>query len=101
MNNRFLVVVHLPMKGTRVSEVCSDLAAALRAADAYPTRPTVILSGAMTMLEHSKEALTVPPQAWLNSQAFLSHVLAVANLFGFKTDVIQNVTSWDVRKASE
>lgn len=96
---RYLVIVHLPMKGTRVSEVCADLGAALRTADAYPTRPSVVVSGPLNMLNHSKEVLRVPPQNWLNTKAFLAHVYAVAALFNFKTEVIQNASNWDIRKA--
>ncbi len=96
---RYLVIVHLPMRGTRVSEVCSDLAVSLRTADAYPTRPSVIISGSLNMLNHSRKVLKVPPQDWLTTKAFLAHVYAVAALFNFETEVIQNVTNWDIRKA--
>lgn len=96
---RYLVVVHLPMKGTKVSEVVGNLGAALRTADAYPTRPSVILSGSTTMLRHSKESLTVPPQKWLTTKTFLAHVFSVADLFNFKTEVIQNASNWDIRQA--
>ena len=96
---RYLVVVHLPMNGTRVSNVCADIGAALRTADAYPCQPTAILSGSLNMLNHSREVLRVPPQNWLNTQKFLAHVYAVAALFDFKTEVISNVASWDIRKA--
>lgn len=96
---RYLVIVHLPMKETRVSEVCGDLAAALRTADAYPTRPSVVLSGSLNMLNHSRGVLKVPPQKWLTTKAFLAHIYAVAALFDFKTEVIQNITNWDIKKA--
>ncbi len=96
---RFLVIVHLPEKETRVSEVVGDLGAALRTADAYPTRPSVVLSGSLHMLNHSRKVLKVPPQSWLNTKAFLAHVYAVAALFDFKTEVIQNITNWDIKKA--
>ncbi len=96
---RYRVIVHLPMRGTRVSEVCGDLGAAMRTADAYPTRPSVILSGSKNMLDHSREVLIVPPQDWLVTRKFLAHVYAVAALFDFKTEVIQNVANWDIKKA--
>jgi hypothetical protein len=89
------------MKETRVSEVCGDLGAALRTADAYPTRPSAILSGSKNMLNHSREVLRVPPQPWLTTKQFLAHVYAVAALFDFKTEVIQNIANWDVKKAKE
>lgn len=87
------------MKGTRVSEVVGDLGAALRTADAYPTRPSVVLSGSLSMLNHSRGVLRVPPQSWLSTKAFLAHIYAVAALFDFKTEVIQNVANWDIKKA--
>lgn len=96
---RYLVVVHLPEKGTRVSEVIGDLGTALRTADAYPTRPSAVLSGSLTMLRHSRESLSIPPQDWFNTKAFLAHVYAVAALFNFETEVISNATNWDIRKA--
>ena len=96
---RYLVIVHLPMKETRVSEVIGDLGAALRTADAYPTRPSVVLSGSLNMLNHSREVLKVPSQDWLTTKAFLAHIYAVAALFDFKTEVIQNVANWDIKKA--
>ncbi len=96
---RYLVVVHLPMRGTKVSEVVGDLGAALRTADAYPTRPSVILSGPLNMLNHSKESLRVPPQNWLTTKAFLAHIYSVAALFNFRTEIIQNASNWDIRKA--
>ena len=99
MSKRYLVIVHLPMKETRVSEVIGDLGAALRTADAYPTRPSAILSGSKNMLNHSREVLMVPAQHWLTTKRFLAHVYAVAALFDFKTEVIQNATVWDVKKA--
>ncbi len=89
------------MKETRVSEVVGDLGSALRTADAYPTRPSVVLSGSKNMLDHSREVLRVPPQNWLTTKAFLAHVYAVADLFDFKTEVIQNVANWDIKKAKE
>jgi len=96
---RYLVIVHLPMKETRVSEVVGDLDSALRTADAYPTRPSVVLSGSLNMLNHSRGVLKVPPQEWLTTKAFLAHIYAVAALFDFKTEVIQNVANWDIKKA--
>ncbi len=96
---RYLVIVHLPLKETRVSEVVGDLGAALRTADAYPTRPSVVLSGSLNMLNHSRGVLKVPPQDWLTTKAFLAHIFAVAALFDFKTEVIQNVANWDIKKA--
>jgi len=51
------------------------------------------------MLNHSKEVLKIPPQDWLTTKAFLAHVYAVAALFNFQTEVIQNVTNWDIKKA--
>jgi hypothetical protein len=96
---RYLVIVHLPMKETRVSEVCGDLGSAMRTADAYPTRPSAILSGSKNMLNHSREVLVVPPQNWLTTKQFLAHVYAVAALFDFKTEVVQNVANWDIKKA--
>ncbi len=98
---RYLVIVHLPLKETRVSEVVGDLGAALRTADAYPTRPSVVLSGSLNMLNHSRGVLKVPPQDWLTTKAFLAHIFAVAALFDFKTEVIQNVANWDIKKAKE
>ena len=44
MEKRYLVVVHLPVQGTRSSEVVGNLGHALRTADVYPARPSVILS---------------------------------------------------------
>jgi len=96
---RYMVIVHLPQKETRVSEVIGDLGAALRTADAYPTRPSVVISGSKNMLNHSRGVLKVPPQDWLTTKSFLAHIYAVAALFDFKTEVIQNVTTWDVKKA--
>ena len=96
---RYLVVVHLPVQGTRASEVVGNLGQALRTADVYPARPSVILSGPTNMLRHATEALSVPPQAWLNTKAFLAHVYAIAALFDFNVEVIQNATNWDIRKA--
>ena len=98
---RYLVVVKLPMNGTRVSEVQADLGSAIRTADAYPTRPSVILSGSLSMLRHAQEVLTVPPQDWLSTKQFLAHTYAVAALFNFKAEVIQNATNWDIRKAKD
>ncbi len=98
---RYMVVVHLPVKATKVSEVVGDLGKALRTADGFPIRPSVVLSGPLNMLRHAKEALTVPPQKWLTTKAFLAHCFAVAALFDFKIEVIQNATTWDVRKAKE
>ena len=98
---RFMVVVKLPEKRTRVSEVVGDLGKALRTADIYPARPSVVLSGPVNMLRHAQEALTVPPHKWLTTKAFLAHCYAVAALFNFKVEVIQNATTWDVKKAKE
>ena len=96
---RYLVVVHLPIKGTRPSEVVGNLGQALRTADVYPSRPSVILSGPDNMLRHAKAAFSVPPQSWLDTQAFLAHIYATAALFGFNIEVIQNATNWDIKKA--
>jgi hypothetical protein len=94
-----MVIVYLPQKETRVSEVVGDLGVALRTADAYPTRPSVVVSGSLSMLNHSRGVLKVPPQAWLTTKSFLAHIYAVSALFDFKTEVIQNVTNWDIKKA--
>jgi hypothetical protein len=51
------------------------------------------------MLRHATEALRVPPQLWLDTKAFLSHVFAVAALFDFNVEVIQNASNWDIKKA--
>lgn len=96
---RYIVVVYLPIKGTRASEVVGNLGHALRTADVYPNRPSVVLSGPPTMLQHAKESLRVPPQSWMTTKGFLAHAYAVAALFGFNVEVIQNVTNWDIRKA--
>ena len=87
------------MKGTRPSEVIGNLGQALRTADIYPSRPSVILSGPANMLAHAKEALSVPPQSWLNTKAFLAHIYAIATLFDFHVEVIQNATNWDIKRA--
>jgi len=100
-SKRYMVVVHLPVKATRVSEVVGNLGSALRTADAHPIRPSVIVSGPTNMLRHSKEAFSVPKQPWLNTKQFLAHCYAVSALFGFKVEVIQNVAAWDVREARE
>ena len=99
MEKRYLVVVHLPMQGTRPSEVVGNLGQALRTADAYPTQVSVILSGPTNMLRHATEALNIPPQPWLNTKAFLAHVYAIAALFDFNVEVIQNASNWDIKKA--
>lgn len=99
MEKRYLVVVHLPIQGTRSSEVVGNLGQALRTADVYPARPSVILSGPANMLRHATEALTVPPQSWLDTKAFLAHIYAIAALFDFNVEVIQNATNWDIKKA--
>ncbi len=98
---RYIVVVHLPQRATRSSEVVGNFGQALRTADGYPTRPSVVFSGPANMLRHAKEVLTVPRQKWLTTKAFLAHCYAVAALFDFKIEVIQNATTWDVRKAKE
>ena len=98
---RYIVVVHLPMKETRASEVVGNLGQALRTADIYPARPSVILSGPMNMLNHAKEVLTLTSKSWLTTKRFLAHVYATAALFDFKVEVIQNVSNWDVKKAKE
>jgi hypothetical protein len=96
---RFLVVVHLADKSTRVSHVVGTLGAALRTADAFPTRPSVVLSGTTNMLMHAREALTIPSQTWLRTQTFLAHVYSTAALFNFKTEMVQNAAMWDIRRA--
>ena len=96
---RYMVVVHLPVKATRVSEVVGNLGQALRTADIYPARPSVVFSGPTNMLKHATEALSIPKQPWLTTKQFLAHCYAVAALFDFKIEVVQNATSWDVRKA--
>lgn len=98
---RYIVVVLEPVKKTRTSEVVGNLGQALRTADIYPTRPSVIFSGPTKMLVHAKEALSIPKQKWLNTKTFLAHCYAIAALFGFKVEVIQNATTWDVNKAKE
>jgi hypothetical protein len=87
------------MKGTRSSEVVGNLGQALRTADIYPSRPSVILSGPKNMLRHAQEALSVPPQPWFTTKAFLAHIYAIAALFDFRVEVIQNATNWDIKKA--
>lgn len=98
---RYMVVVHLPQKATRASEVVGNFGQALRTADGYPTRPSVVFSGTPNMLRHAREVLTVPRQRWLTTKAFLAHCYAVAALFSFDIEVIQNATTWDVKKAKE
>jgi hypothetical protein len=100
-SKRYMVVVHLPAKATRASEVIGNLGQALRTADGYPVRPSVVMSGPTNMLRHAKSALTVPPHSWLTTRAFLAHCYAVAALFDFKIEVIQNATTWDVKQAKE
>jgi hypothetical protein len=51
------------------------------------------------MLGHAKEALSVPPQSWLSTKAFLAHVYAIAALFDFNVEVISNANNWDIQKA--
>ena len=51
------------------------------------------------MLRHATAALTVPPQSWLDTKAFLAHIYAIAALFDFNVEVIQNATNWDIKKA--
>jgi hypothetical protein len=87
------------MRGTRPSEVVGNLGQALRTADVYPKRPSVILSGPANMLGHAREALRVPPQSWLGTKEFLAHIYAIAALFDFNVEVISNATNWDIRKA--
>ena len=98
---KYLVIVYTPDKNTIVSGVLGNLGAAMRTADAYPTRPSVILSGSVTMLNHAKEALSLPSQKWMSTKIFVAHTSTIAKLFDFKTEVIQNVTSWDIKKALE
>lgn len=97
--NRYLVVVHLPDRSTKPSNVVGNLGAAMRTADAYPTRPSVILSGPTSMLRHAKRAFVVPPQDFLKTKEFLAHIYAVAALMDFNIEVINNATNWDIRKA--
>ena len=96
---RYIVVVYLPIKGARTSEVVGNLGHALRTADVYSKRPSVVLSGPPTMLQHARESLRVPPQSRMTTKMFLAHVYAVAALFGFNVEMIQNVTNWDIIKA--
>ena len=96
---RYLVVVHLPDRSTKPSHVVGNLGAALRTADIYPARPTVVLSGPLNMLRHAKRSFVIPPQDFLKTKEFLAHVYAVADLMGFDVEVIQNASNWDIRAA--
>ena len=98
---RYLVIVQMPERSTIVSSVVANLGAALRTADAYPNRPSMIISGTPNMLNHARGVLSVPPQKWMTTQIFLSHVYAVSKLFDFRTEIVQNASNWDIKKAAK